>query len=115
MGRHHPPRTPSHPPTEKGSSVNEHLEGRPISATTYQHHGCRCAGCRQAATEYQRLQRARPEHNTQRAINKAGSLAAQWVRTHHPDVWAQLLDQGYEHVGGRRRAGRRPKNSGGAA
>jgi hypothetical protein len=25
MGRHHPPRTPSHPPTQEGGSVNAEL------------------------------------------------------------------------------------------
>jgi hypothetical protein len=25
-----------------------HIEGRPVSRTTYVHHGCRCDGCREA-------------------------------------------------------------------
>jgi hypothetical protein len=95
--------------------VSEHLEGRPYSATTYRQHGCRCPKCRLAATNYQRWQRHKPGHNTQKAINKATVLAGQWVRAHHPDVWAELLEQGYAHVGGRRPIGRPSKTRDGAA
>jgi hypothetical protein len=95
--------------------MSGHLEGRPITPRTYQHYGCRCAECRQAATDYQRAQRRKSGHNTQKAIDRAQQLAARWVRANHPDVWAELLEQGYEHFGGRRPMGRPPKTSGGGA
>lgn len=57
----------------------KHLEPWPVSASTYQHHGCRCNGCRQAATDKQR------EH-----------------RRRNPDVWAAIVADEYQQTQGKR-------------
>lgn len=78
----------------------DHIEGRSVSATTYKNHGCRCDGCRSAATLYQRKMRARggmiKAHD--RAQVRAHRLAAKWVRENYPEVWKECYAAALKEV-----------------
>lgn len=77
--------------------MSRHLKGRPVSASTYRAHGCRCTGCCQAATDYRR--ELRHKNGTEPSIKvykRADSAAARWVREWHPDVWKAIVAVEYE-------------------
>jgi hypothetical protein len=44
----------------------EHIEGKPVSASTYNNHRCRCAGCKKEWADYMR-----PRLRAHRAKKKA--------------------------------------------
>jgi hypothetical protein len=77
-----------------------HLEGRPVSASTYKNFGCRCDGCRHCATAYQRTMRQRGGRI--KAHDKAQSVATYnasvWVRENFPAVWERLYQHALERV-----------------
>jgi hypothetical protein len=90
----------------------KHLAGRPISASTYSNHGCRCDECRADYTADRRPLRqpgARGWYQD-KVHRRKQVLAAQWLRCHDPDVWQYITDQAYADVGIERRPiGRPPK------
>jgi hypothetical protein len=59
----------------------------------YDHYKCRCPGCQDALTEY--LGKWREQNGRRRASSKA----VVWVRTNHPEVWKELLNEAYERSG----------------
>ena len=78
------------------TEIPEHLRGRPVSASTYKNHGCRCNGCRAAATEYMASLRRRTGYRVAKVEHWATTRAATWVRHNHPEVWERLVADGYE-------------------
>lgn len=71
----------------------------------YCNNGCRCDACRTAHAAASR------GTITRRANSRARGLAETWLRENHREVWEQLLDQSYEHLGGSRRPHKRNKFS----
>ena len=77
-------------------STRGHLPGRPISATTYKSHGCRCDACRALYNQYQRsLTRKNGAAPSLKAQRKANNAAIASVRENHPDVWKRFYDEAY--------------------
>ncbi len=80
----------------------KHLGQWPVSASTYQHPGCRCNGCRQAATDKQREHRRRNGvEPSVKIYSRADRRAARWVREWHPDVWAAIVADEYQQAQGK--------------
>ena len=78
-----------------------HVKGKPYSQSTYQNHKCRCARCRKAHT-----QAVLPAN---RVRTRALTLAANFVRQHHPGIWDELMDQAYAERGVERKPVGRPR------
>lgn len=89
--------------------MSEHLDGRPVSATTYKNLRCRCDGCRAAAVAYQRRLRNARGGALMRVESMTASLAAAWVRTSNPEQWEAFRAKAYEQLGIERRPRGRPK------
>lgn len=75
----------------------EHIEGLPVSGSTYANHGCRCAGCTAARTERARATRER-HPNTHREQRRRLVLAARWVKKNHWKVWDEICQQAADDV-----------------
>jgi hypothetical protein len=69
-----------------------HPEGKDYSRSTYAL-GCRCEGCSAANRRYQRdRRRARTDvRRDARITTRTRTLAAKWLKEHHPDVWAEVV------------------------
>lgn len=65
-----------------------HIAGRPVSASTYKNHGCRCLECTRAVAEYRSARRPRERRNTKYAARFQG-LACHY----HPAVAAILAHE----------------------
>jgi hypothetical protein len=70
------------------------------SATTYQHHGCRCEACKKAASEKMRKYRETKtgQDKTREYRNRRDRLellALQYVRENHPVVYKRLQREAY--------------------
>jgi hypothetical protein len=80
--------------------MTRHLDNRPVSASTYRKHGCRCEECRAAANAHQREMRRRGRTALHlKADRKAATWAATWVRREHPEVWQKLRAEAQAEVG----------------
>lgn len=65
--------------------------------------GCGCDDCRRANTVYMRRRRrsgtsAAMEAANRRRQNVRRDLAERWVREHHPEVWAEFIDEARRRV-----------------
>ncbi len=80
--------------------MNEHIEGRPVSASTYTNHGCRCDGCRAAKAAYHKKlrQNAGGLFRSDKAFALADRRASQWVRANLPELWDQMLREAHAEV-----------------
>jgi len=73
----------------------------PVSAATYQRHGCRCEGCKAAAAEAMARIRANKRGRTrlnQLSQTKATAAAARWIRQNDPELWNQILEDARKQV-----------------
>lgn len=71
----------------------DHLPGHPISAATYQRHGCRCDGCTEAKTLNVRRTRARTRRRapaSDKASSRARRLSLRYVQQHHPEAYQAI-------------------------
>jgi hypothetical protein len=72
----------------EASTPNQHLDGRPVSSSTYSNHGCRCDGCRSAwRVRHVAYMHAHPEQQVkQRERQRKGAVSTR--RIFPPDVVA---------------------------
>jgi hypothetical protein len=70
-----------------------HIEGRPVSAATYQRHGCRCDGCRALAVKQSTTSRANRANlrRQQNLYEKARRRAMRRLSKTYPVEFKQLL------------------------
>lgn len=78
----------------------KHIAGKPVSNSTYRNHGCRCDGCRTAATKYQKLMRTKGRTRLHmKAHSRAMTAAVKAFRQLHPELWDEILDDAKRAVG----------------
>jgi hypothetical protein len=82
--------------------VTDHVEGKPVSYTTYNNHKCRCDGCRKANREAMARFRADPKSRTGLRMKAEPIMnweAAKWVRENNPGVWRRIKAEAEARVG----------------
>lgn len=92
--------------------MSEHLDGRPVSATTYRHHGCRCDGCRAAATAKKREDRSKRDGALLKVSKRIDIELVKWARAHiTPEEREEITERAYAHLGIERRRKGRPRSA----
>jgi hypothetical protein len=77
-----------------------HVEGRPVSASSYRAYRCRCPGCSAAAAAYNRQRRqTNGPVPSERVKNVARSNAVRWMKQNFPEEWESCIDRAYEQLG----------------
>ncbi len=79
-----------------------HLAGHPVSAGTYQRHGCRCTDCTAQASAAVKRSKKKPGSRSAlhgKARARARDKAVAWLRDQHPEIWRYLLDEAQREVG----------------
>jgi hypothetical protein len=71
---------------------------------SYTNKKCRCEACTKAARDYMRKYRTTAKGRTNTRYyatlgSRRAQLAAEWVKTNHPDIWQSISEKAVSIVG----------------